>query len=122
MTREEAIQYLVATRKFYSMLEKQANTNDEAKFGEALDIAIESLSADTVKGYNLETIADIVRQLGHLDDYVADICDRPKGEWIFNAYENTDKSWFICSECGNSVFHKSNYCSHCGADMRGADR
>lgn len=59
MTREEAIEYLVATRKFYSMMEKQAGTNDEAKFGEALDLAIESLSADA-DGANLINRHDAV--------------------------------------------------------------
>lgn len=53
------------------------------------------------------------------EEQIAETCDRPKGEWVFNAYINTEKSWFICSKCGSSVFHKSNYCPHCGADMRG---
>ena len=43
------------------------------------------------------------------------------GEWIFNGYADENKSWFICSECDHSQFHKSNYCPNCGARMKGAD-
>ena len=41
------------------------------------------------------------------------------GEWIFNGYADENKSWFICSECEHSQFHKSNYCPNCGAYMKG---
>lgn len=43
-----------------------------------------------------------------------------QGEWIFNAYEKTNKSWFECSVCGSDYFHKHNYCPNCGARMKGA--
>lgn len=72
-------------------------------------------SADRPTEYNLETIADIVRQLGHLDSYIA---DRPKGEWKTN---QTYKTLVYCSECG-MAFKDSllprNYCPCCGAEMK----
>ena len=43
------------------------------------------------------------------------------GEWIFNGYADEKKSWFICSECDHSQFHKSNYCPNCGARMEAND-
>lgn len=39
------------------------------------------------------------------------------GEWIFNTDENNGKSWNICSNCGHSQFHATNYCPNCGAVM-----
>jgi hypothetical protein len=55
---------------------------------------------------------------------------QPKeGHWIDKGW-NGDWAWQIdgrgncwrvieCSECGKSVSVESNYCPHCGADMRG---
>lgn len=43
--------------------------------------------------------------------------DRPTGVWDFNTNENNGKSWNICSNCGHSQFHKTNYCPSCGAVM-----
>lgn len=47
--------------------------------------------------------------------------DAVQGEWIFNTDENNDKSWNICSVCGYSIFHKTNFCPNCGAVMEGGD-
>lgn len=44
---------------------------------------------------------------------------RPTGEWIFNTSTSNGKSWNVCSECGDSIFHPTNFCPNCGADMRG---
>ena len=46
--------------------------------------------------YNLETIADIVRQLGHLDNYIADTYIRPNNK-IHIQFENifSDDCYFI---------------------------
>jgi len=47
--------------------------------------------------------------------------DAVQGEWIFNGYEKTNKSWFECSVCGSDYFHKHNFCPNCGARMIGGD-
>ena len=44
MDREEAKEYIKSVREFYATMEKFAQTKDEAKFGEALDMAIKALS------------------------------------------------------------------------------
>ena len=60
----------------------------EGKEDEAIDMAIEALQAE-----------------------------RPTGVWDFNTNENNGKSWNICSNCGHSQFHRTNYCPNCGAVM-----
>ena len=92
----------------------------------------EATSADK-PNYNLETIADIVKQLGHLDGCIADILDRQKvnsDEWVaekereFEELNRHKGEWKWthggqCSECG---FHNTNFdfnfCPNCGADMQ----
>lgn len=89
----------------------------------------EATSGDRPK-FKLELITDIVRQLRHLDDYVADTCDRPQvnpnsaEEQIAETCDRPKGEWKWthggqCSECG---FHNTNFdfnfCPHCGADMR----
>lgn len=53
-------------------------------------------STDRPAEYNLETIADIVRQLGHLDNYIADTYLRPNNK-IHIQFENifSDDCYFI---------------------------
>lgn len=45
--------------------------------------------------------------------------ERKKGKWIgISPFVDT----LMCSECGENIIgeeFKSNYCPHCGADMRG---
>ena len=41
--------------------------------------------------------------------------ERPKGEW-----SNCGENLFICSACGIISCCKGNFCSECGADMRGS--
>ena len=50
----------------------------------------------------------------------ADVVERKKGKWISNALnrEKTKTNWY-CSECGNGVVCRDQFCSNCGADMRG---
>lgn len=52
------------------------------------------------------------------------ITDRPRGEWVMHG----DPPWYVreCSQCGTkwhqwSGVSNPNYCSNCGADMRGED-
>lgn len=46
---------------------------------------------------------------------------RQTGEWIFNTSTSNGKSWNVCSECGESMFHPANFCPNCGARMKGAE-
>ena len=65
MTREEAIEYITGVREFYRTMEKFADTKDDAKFGEALDMAIEALSAEAEEydDYEHATLVDIKEPL-----------------------------------------------------------
>ena len=45
--------------------------------------------------------------------------EKPQGEWIMDK-EHTSNSllWYKCNKCG--IYHSpTNYCPHCGADMKG---
>lgn len=57
----------------------------------------------------------------YLDGYERGLEEtRPKGKWIEIMYTE-DRTGMKCSECGyryGGIFG-SNYCPHCGADMRG---
>lgn len=44
--------------------------------------------------------------------------DRPQGEWID---VNGDGSLWRCSRCKDTACCKGNYCSTCGAKMKGGD-
>ena len=52
----------------------------------------------------------------------ADVAPVRHGRWIWHSEERG----YLCSECGSgcllnyeSDWHKSDWCPHCGADMRG---
>lgn len=76
-----------------------------------------------VEGENLE------ETYGKNDDYVealrdvldiiedaptADVVERKKGKWIY-------RTEITCSVCGSPTTFDDNFCSHCGADMRGEE-
>ena len=57
----------------------------------------------------------------------ADVRPVVHGEWIvdtmFGADVMSGGQMVLCSVCGKGTFYgKSNFCPHCGADMRGADK
>lgn len=59
------------------------------------------------------------------DNPAADVRENVKGEWIYNQTAKHDAYW-QCSICGNkwadSIYFNvgtTNFCPHCGADMRG---
>ena len=61
---------------------------------------------------------------GHTERDVTRLLSLPsaqkKGEWTLQE-DKTKKlyGWHICSECGAWIGEPTNYCSNCGADMRG---
>lgn len=65
-----------------------------------------------------------------LDTYTNDGCptmysnpERKKGEWIFNPSDAIEMMFTKpkCSECGFESADGGNFCSNCGADMRGEE-
>ena len=49
--------------------------------------------------------------------------DRPQGEWKRRLVDNGFNADWVCSECGYRVkqdFVSFNYCTNCGAQMKGA--
>lgn len=53
--------------------------------------------------------------------------EREKGEWIFDGIDECGGvAYMRCSKCGHRVYwcitSRPNYCSKCGADMRGDEK
>ena len=96
MTREEAMQVL---KEISTTLKSWSGFTS---YPQAIDMAIEALK-DRPK-YNLEIIADIVRQLGHLDSYVADTCDRP------SVVRCKDCRWWNCENLNYQ--HNNHLCRY----------
>lgn len=46
--------------------------------------------------------------------------ERPQGEWIFRQGV-TAGGYYKCNKCGEVERAEKNYCSNCGADMRGEE-
>lgn len=55
-----------------------------------------------------EELLDAVRKA--IDN--APAVERPKGEWIYKNYH------WVCDKCWDSFMLSSDFCPHCGADMR----
>lgn len=53
----------------------------------------------------------------------ADVRENVRGEWISKMYECSRENYdqvFCCSVCGvSNDWRRTNFCPHCGADMRG---
>ena len=91
MTREDAIRQIENRWSIMDYGESEA-------LGEALDMAIEALSADAVHG-----------------------------EWIWRTDipigDGRTSAGYICSHCGKDYWHgnKLKFCPNCGAKMKGGD-
>lgn len=77
--------------------------------------AIEAVGEWMQKEYGYLDLNRAERLIGALSALPS--ADAVQGEWIFNTDENNGKSWNICSVCGYSLFHTTNYCPSCGAIM-----
>ena len=120
MTREEAIRWLEDIhRRFNPTGENLENEGGDVHL-QALDMAIESLSADrpTVdKEYLIDLIQEAVYD-GEACAKLIDLVDRPTGEWV---EEDEYGDLLVCSECGFANDYKDNYCPNCGARMEGGE-
>lgn len=128
MTNEEAIkriqQDLDVHKKYLSKEYKEALNmaiealsadGDLISRAEAMGAVQDHFNADGFKGYD-----DGQKMMDRIKA-VPSVSAERVGKWIFNGYADEKKSWFICSECDHSQFHKSNYCPNCGAKMKGGD-
>ena len=140
MTREETVERLENV-KANALVQKASGVseywqNEIDGTVEAIDMAIEALSADSynddliIKGakgiqdglYNIKDgkLSKYYANGGIVQAYeIVPSADR-KGHWIDNDKSGTFKIW-DCSECGISMEAPWNFCPHCGADMRGGD-
>ena len=75
--------------------------------------AIKSLLNDSPEqvGYSREDAADCIRYMD-----AEDVAPVRHGRW-----KSYGKNLGECSECGEIVSVRSNYCPNCGADMRGSN-
>lgn len=70
------------------------------------------------------------------DDVLKVLISKEFGAWLYRRDKNRQKKgkwtlqedktkklygWHICSECGAWIGEPTNYCSNCGADMRGEE-
>lgn len=126
MTREEAIEELQYI--------KDSLVSCELSY-DALDMAIESLSADVVEVtsgkydcVSREKVRDLLHEymnnddftIGYLDDCYCempslDVRENVKGEW--ELVDEDDPSIQRCSVCKAMFFGTSNFCANCGAEM-----
>ena len=46
---------------------------------------------------------------------------REKGEWVHDPLSSYGVHVWFCSQCNGEVIRQTDYCPHCGADMRGEE-
>ena len=113
MTREEAAKYIK------SRCIGSASERDGTKWSDAMWTAIEALSEDRPTGH---WVRKKVKIMCSRDCWYPSLF-AIEGTW--NEEEGWNLEWRdgFCSECGNQDdnFWISNYCSNCGAKMKGAD-
>ena len=88
--------------------------NDNISRQAALD-AVSKWFVEVFVFMDSDRTADIFKQLRDLPS-----TDR-NGHWIYHENDMCCVRWdkWECSECHERVENKSDYCPHCGADMRG---
>lgn len=106
-------------------------TND-SWYEETYKVAIEALKQpsnatqlldDGTLKVKVANVLDIKRVMVMDDNVIYDSYypDRPHGEWIFNPKDAIELMFTKpkCSKCGFESSDCGNFCSNCGADMRG---
>lgn len=119
MNREEAIHFAECLKHNWTI-----DFNDMEDF---CDMAIEALSPRRREEATEEDSAycDDCEAVEMCMWYPHDGCQfkvsRPKGEWIFNPTDAIDLMFTKpkCSECGFESADGGNFCSNCGARMKG---
>ena len=123
MTSEEAIQVLqtALTSPFIY-----------GEYADAIDMAIEALSADTISREEAIHAIDLCRERKNkeIDELrtkwleAEQRADRPQGEWVLVCDGGREcDNLYRCSHCGREMgceeYDKPKFCGECGADMRG---
>lgn len=108
MTRDEAI-YLL--KQIYT-----GNPNDKV----ALHMAIEALEKATPRRReDDERTSNILMNFGDIGSPTIKPLERKRGEW--KVVDASEPRRYGCSNCQILSWDMTNYCSNCGADMRGAE-
>jgi rubrerythrin len=84
----------------------------EAKWNEAVDMAIEALSAEVVHKPDYSYEADMVRRMKE-----ALSVDRPTGEWRKTENDEMEITGYYCSMCDMPTDEPTRFCPNCGAKM-----
>lgn len=78
-------------------------------------------SAPTVEAYPFEQVQELVKLNQQFAEEIEEL-KKPQGEWITGGKDVTGHYFydeFICNQCFTVVTDKSNFCSKCGASMKG---
>lgn len=101
---------------------------DDLRINVALDLAIEAIRHDVIfeqikweRDVALQTLEEHGIGLGQKCDAEVVSADAVQGEWIFNPTDAIDLMFAKpkCSRCGFESSDGGNYCSNCGAKMKG---
>ena len=76
-------------------------------------------NAPTVETYKekYEELKEAYKLLSEAYEHEVTKEERPQGEWIFRS-----GGYYKCSECGEVERAEKNYCSNCGAKMKGGNK
>lgn len=119
MTREEAIHHLEEMKKGIFLWD----------MSELIDFCISALSIPkSTDLISREAVIDLLNQFGYYDKEMerdlsaipSAVPEREKGEWVYSERFSTIYPMYVCSKCsGLNRSCYDNFCSNCGADMRG---
>ena len=135
MTKEEVIKILqhCGTENYCHHYIRTGNCHG-CNRREALDMAVEALSADTISREEAIHAIDLCRERKNkeIDELrtkwleAKQKADKPTGEWIeyepAKVYWNSEEVYaymnnYTCSVCGGEAHIKYDYCPNCGARM-----
>jgi len=100
----------VITANHY-LLSSRNNSIDYGMFTTGIIQAIDN--APTVEAYTPEQVKDLV----DLNKKLSEL--RPRGKWVFMSGV-TCGGYYKCNKCGEVERAEKNYCSNCGAYMKGS--
>lgn len=109
------------------LIDRQLSQKNDSNTLEALDCVSRQAAIDDIKAvYEWhDTVHDTVtegRILDHLRRLPSAQPERKTGRWIPHEDEDGEHYGDKCSECGEwyvMPYGKTNFCPHCGANMRG---